>query len=1547
MASQFTNFISLELPAHGDYINTWEIPANANAVKIDALFSGTRSDDPNGTGHIHDGSDGQGPAIAHAALQFEGGYTPTTTHEDLDLHIADATIHVDPTDVSLSVNDGDALGAGAAAYPDAAWNNGPNGEDLIREIRFPGATITSPSAGVLVVDTNTAPGGGTGPATGVPTHLTSTEAPVTVMEQFEGRPMPLSERNWFTAAYTATSPVLYSADGAASIAIDVAAGSPSVGWLLHRIKTQIPHSEAQRVSLYVDRCDTADIGVDDAVSVALTLMGSAFFDGVAPSLGVLLNLTVVKPLGVLWLVRQIFVRTGSTLSPPLFQTAEPLSATVGMQGAHEFALDRNHALHYYYNNGPVDLGVLGQPGALTAYLPTLRTALAAEYAAHSVQSTPEGVAPSHGRMGFDCAWQFYHSDSKTALTIRHFAASSTEDVATPAIVVHAGDPQLSVIDVIRHGDECCGAGTLFEYQKIGDVLDVPRASDDVAAGTDQYRVWSRIPAGDAQYRYAGFKLRPAARYLDVEAEEAVVYCTAMGALTVEEVIPARPGEQARLRLHGARIPDLLDPPSFAPADPAVALTGELPAWAGAHPTAIPYPTPSLPGALGNYPYDLVFTPTIPSAGSLWPHAATVDDRVIRDAVWHRRDDNSLEVEFTLADGIPYGAALDLTLTARTAITNTTTLAAAVHVHPAAPRWWDVKFFRKVANQAGGGFELLSTLPENEVIYAVYYGRGLPAPITQAANAGAAATIWAGFPFDGLVDTQDKYLFIDASTGLAADATYIELTDVTVQKGRYDDTPLNEFPPTAYSPSTLEGETAFVTFTVKFGAAGLPFFFRAIELADVSLPPADSPLPEIIEAAPEIVSVAVAPDTSAEGNAKTVTVTGRNFSNVAVTGASAGVSGLSLTSQTTTVVVFDVITATANDVTFRITNQNSALYVEFTWTVDDTTAPTIASITPDTVTAWTYDQDFSLAVGDLLSGTSVSLSNATLPIRDLVVNVGAGTVTFATDVLNVGGVDLIVTLTTPNGDTDTITVTVTAPATPTISSEKWYLDAADYGIDAQNPQGLEIGQSGLLKLTGTGYRDGLTVTSSSSSLVFGTVTVISLTEIQVVYQIPFAATIGATVTITVTDRDGVTNVTDTVDIEGPTPVLTEVFVAAPVEGAGDPAYPAGAATVTILGQYFSVNGAAQVTTVTVQAGPATIGTMTLVDANTITVDELVIDPDSATQTVTLRVATALGKYADWSFIVQPHNPPIFSWQLHPGLVADPMKVPVIVPNSADYWFEIIGTNLTFTAAALSGPFVGAGVTSSETPSGFNITIPTINAILVAGDDPTIYLSLTVPGTATPYVFSMLQVDTSVGVATDVDAVAAYDVIEGSDAAQLVLTGTDLAANTVMRVELVPEYSELMPIEMMPMTDVPPISVTILSQTATQIVCRLRLLDNLAAQRFKVTLLAPDSSTLAISTHWVTVQAVDGRPAFDYGALPVLNTAAGASNDAVYALTSANGGEYLTVSNAAPGSVVQVATGDDLLREVQFDNPAGVGEECAVEMYGVDGVRLSVHRFTTTP
>jgi len=462
--STFTDFLNLELPGHGEYVNTWEIPANTNFTAIDALFDGDPSSGL-GTGHIHDGTAGQGPQIDHDDLLNNG----TTSHADIDTHIANTGIHFAASAMVLAIEE-DPPGA---AFPTGSWNNGPGGVDLITTLKIKGArSITSPSTGVVLVDVSPV-SGPTGPATGVPSHLPPTSAPVAVTDFFATQPLsPLSSSNWFVQAPQLVE-LLMSQQGA-RLSQDTSQGGVAAGTIVNRVKAQVPHSEVQRVTLHLCR-----VGVDGFVNntnrfmLQIALMSSVFSSVNLPSrLGFFFRIEVYKTGGVIYMDRTLFAVptvsvNGLSQVTTLWADTGPVTNSRHYQGTHEFSLDRTHAFFYAYNNGPVNLSTAGNVGAATPFVANLKNSLSLEPSQLAAgllsPATQPGVAPNYGRFGFDVSWTIGDGSSAANpgtvdATIEYFTATSVDD---ERVVYTAVIPQddCDAIEPTQPHDPCCPGTT--------------------------------------------------------------------------------------------------------------------------------------------------------------------------------------------------------------------------------------------------------------------------------------------------------------------------------------------------------------------------------------------------------------------------------------------------------------------------------------------------------------------------------------------------------------------------------------------------------------------------------------------------------------------------------------------------------------------------------------------------------------------------------------------------------------------------------------------------------------------------------------------------------------------------------------------------------------------------------------------------------------------------------------------------------------------------------------------------------------------------------
>lgn len=1554
---QYTPYLTLELPDHGEYPNTWEVPANANFLRIDQAFHGFRSDEPNGYGHVHDGTAGQGPKLKHdQLLHYDGGgdvYVPVYRHEEIDEHIADAAqIHFPLSSVILTVNDQDAAGAGGTVEypvgtPSPAWTNGPYSAAIITELRFPAAAVSSPSPGVVVIDTSLLPsgGGGTGPGVGVPTHLPSTHAPVAVTDLFHGDELkPLSQGNWWVS--TDAVELLVFAD-AAQLTVDTAQGGPASGRVVNRVKAQVPHSEVQRVTASLCRVGTDDfVTAVDTFSFQLALMSSAFLGtNVLSRLGFFFKLDVFKQAQTIYLTRTLYAvptvnAAGISVATVLWTDTGPASDYRHYQGVHEFALDRNHAFHYYYNNGPVNLGSAGQPGAATPFLATLVAQLSAEFTLFPQSSAPLGVAPQYGRFGFDVAWAVPAGGALDA-SVEYFTATGLDDESAVYSAVKKGGDCGAVMPVFPPTEPCCTAIGDIVPPTIEPGMTIPGpplpGGGGGGGGDTDWRVVEVVSEGDAEFEWRGFVLKEVGYETDPAAPRVPIFCEAMSALIATDDLAPRSGASARIIVSGDRIPGLVEL-TWRPTAAATALPLPLPAGAGSYTQALPYPVPAQPGTLDLTTPDIVV--------GVWPEALPLDDRVFKNVAWFRRADGALEISFDVADGVPVGFAADLTVTSGLYAGNSAPVTAAVVVRPGAPAWFSADLYQR---SDVGAFTAAATLEAGRRAYLAARGRRLPLPITPAGSPLAAQTLWSGFPIDptaaGAALLDAKYLLVDLDDGSVLDIESLSPEGV-IYKGRHETPPAVEFPPANSTPVDETGETLFLSFDVPADLVGRRLALRAVETADATLPVADILLPDVTASVPRVVAVTVSPDTTPGGTPKTFVVDGTGFDAVTITATSANTSFGSLVAQSATQLTFTGTVTAGVTAVFRITN-TGGLYVDVSLLFGSVAVPTVVSVVPATLTAGAVGVTFTVQGTGFDVGAAVGAPPLT-DVRQVGVDAGADTATFIADVpATAAGSSVAVTVTNPNGNVSTpFAVPITAPPKPCPLLLTFYASAIDYAVDAANARGREVGAAGLLRITGTGFVDGVTLSTDVPTwLRLGAATVVSSVEMTVGYSLAAAAPVGASAQLIATHPDGLTSGTLSFVIEEPTPIVLAMSVTNQREGAGHAAAPAQTARVLISGRSFFRDGASNIASVAVTTGNGSVpaGEWSATSDTLLVIDRLVLDADTADETCTIRLTTIGGKFVQRSFVIRPHLvPSVVSWTVAPapgGAALDPLVVP---EGAANHVITLYGSELAFADYALTGPFVGGPVVV-KSATYVTITLPTIDANVTG--DPTVRLAMTPYGTTTQYSFDLFLVDTSDPGAPTVSAVDAYALYEASRAAEVVIVGTNLTPKRVGRVEFVAADPADLPVSVRPLGTRDPIRVTIVEQTATRITARLDLADNLAELDFDLRLKAPDGSTISIAPFTVTPESLPNRPALQRP-LPALSIAVGNANDVTYTVTDPLGGEYVEVYNAEDEelNLTRIATLTPATIRVTFDMPSVSGTEVELRFFTAAGVRFGVHRAT---
>ena len=1484
----------------GENPGSWDVPINANWTALDALFDAT-------TGHTHKGTAGTGPKILHADLDFGGAIT--NDHAAIDTHIADASIHFSAASVAVALQ-----------------NAGTTVESAVKTINILNATsIANVGGGVVNVDVGTNQPNGTGPSNGVIRHYRSTHAPIAVSDTFTGDAgRPLSSGMWITQDGKTD---LVFGDNEALLYIDRLRGDPAAGASLNRVRSVVPHSEVQRVSIEIPH-----IGVDafpstgvDVVTFQLALMASALPSTTAVSrLGFFLKIDLTKDVGgQIIMTRSINAQVSVSGSGP--STVATLWQDTGVvnldsrhyRGVHEFSLDRNHAFHYYWNHGPVDIGTAGQAMAATNYVTTLRQSLLAEHTAFPQTTDPIYVAPEFGRFGFDFIWNVPEG-GKVDAVVKGFTATSTDDETQYYQRVRATSSPLTVPPV-HHPEACCTSGTHANV-KVGDVLQVPARSDSPTTDPVPYVVVSRVRAGDATYKSDGFLLRPTSRAEDSKEPLDVAYCGTMAGVTLVRERDARPGSWGRFRLKGSNIPSLIDTPVFNPSDPNTPLTGGKPAGTGTHPQATPFPIPSNPG-VGSTP------------AAIWPTATPVDSKVFKEVkvTWEKGD---LIVDYLLADGLPAGASYDVTVTDRFSAANTVTIQQAVILSAADTNIRDVRIY--VDDPTGGAvrFKRSDSITACSKAYVVIFTTGAPLKVTKTTNASDALSPWPGFPYpitDAVV--ADSFRLFEENTAGTSPAG-VSIVSSSVRKGWYLQDPQDVFPPYDFTPVVEEGETIFLELKFDENSANKRFGFEISQAIDSSASSDSILFPRLAAATPVVNSIDVSPDTTV-GTGKTVTVMGDCFTGVAIANVT-NVSNISITSQNTTQIVFtcDLV---ANPAEVSITNSTGAS-VNAKWFVGAASSPMITTVNPPAVVEATKNVQFTVTGTGWDEGAYVK-TTPDLPFLSHTVNAGAGTATVVLDVPDgLGGTNLAVAVHNPSAG-------VVSPATnvPVSSAAITVTSLAFTPASGGAGQGKETGQYGLMSITGTGFRAGVDVnTDKAHYFEIGNIVSATSTLLTVDYRIVDTAPAGEVIQVSVADlASGVSGAT-TFTVEERTPEITYVTFANPREGAGGAGSPANSAKVSINGRYFSSVPSANVTVTTGNGTPSSI---TVTDS-LITIGQLAINNSTAGATLTIQLQTQPNnKVTTYDLTVGQHLvPQISGWTLKDagGNVLDPKVIP---QGATNYRLDVFGSNLAVATTTLTGPITGAP-TYTETAN--SITITGINTVAaLGGADADITLNLTPVGTTTTYRFLVAAIDATLTTgAVTVSALTGVNLTEGSKSATLTITGTNLFPNRVGSVALVPANAAILPLDLVQdSSGRSAVTVKIIEYdtAGTSITASADVADlTVLAGPYSLELRSPDGTLIGGISQTIPVAQNTARVGFDYGSLPAANTTASAAVSYTFNLLNAEGGETLEVIGGTGATTPATLSATTL--QIDFTNPA-IGNEVEVRLITVSGLVASIFRYTT--
>lgn len=408
--SSTTPNITLTLPEHGEFPNTWDAPLNANLIAIDLLFGAA--------GHSHDGSAGSGPQLDHSNLLNVGA----TSHADLDAHVGDIALHTN-TDTKVSV----------------VREEGGTDKLDVTTLEFRNATVTELSSGVVRIEPT------------IPDNAGDATAPVLWADSFSEA--TVSPRWYIDGAATAAGPGL------------VLSSTASSG-LVARSRLATPHSAAQRSSLEVT---SYTVDAADSLIISLDILsGKAFGSSVAPNaLGISLTMSrAVSATTVNYALTIDPGAQGTLVTLTDFSAVDPVFGAQypgGFQnlpeaflvGTHELSLSVSSTgwfANYYYNGGLV----FRQEITATSGDPTV-AAFAAQIPVLLAKLKADGQ-PEYGRMGFGVG-----SSGAFSVSVAGAAVGATSDATTLGATEWPAPPAPPVVPV-------CATGEFTSYE-VGDTFD--------------------------------------------------------------------------------------------------------------------------------------------------------------------------------------------------------------------------------------------------------------------------------------------------------------------------------------------------------------------------------------------------------------------------------------------------------------------------------------------------------------------------------------------------------------------------------------------------------------------------------------------------------------------------------------------------------------------------------------------------------------------------------------------------------------------------------------------------------------------------------------------------------------------------------------------------------------------------------------------------------------------------------------------------------------------------------------------------------------------
>jgi len=309
-------------PNNGDNLGTWDVPLRQNWSILDALFAGLPSTSVGGTGHVHNGTPGQGPQLDHTYLTSIGAKTHPMLEADL------TTVSNRLTFVETTYCADKLCGAGSG-------------------------------------------GGGLGDANQPPVHYTDNFT--------TARGTRLGSNDWLVSSDSTVDRLETTGRSAIMFIDPLLVGTPVVERYAAVVHAQIPHSMAQRCTFAITRFTADRMQNDDTFMLVSALVSTNTLGASTPFIhycGIKLVLIVSNSGGVFTVTRQAVVEQTDGLFQVVAQDAITgltyQYAEAYIRGIHEFSISKDGGLWYYASRMPV---WIMPPGTVSQYYGPLQATL--------------------------------------------------------------------------------------------------------------------------------------------------------------------------------------------------------------------------------------------------------------------------------------------------------------------------------------------------------------------------------------------------------------------------------------------------------------------------------------------------------------------------------------------------------------------------------------------------------------------------------------------------------------------------------------------------------------------------------------------------------------------------------------------------------------------------------------------------------------------------------------------------------------------------------------------------------------------------------------------------------------------------------------------------------------------------------------------------------------------------------------------------------------------------------------------------------------------